>query len=226
MFFSALCAMMAMMLMSCTDNKELLANMVGTYCDNDPESATTLQFYPSTDGHTGRFVEKTDFIVSDPDEDGIETNVHANVYITGTYTLTDERRLSYKYDTDEIVVRYDNDDLAAYADRNIEFNNANNDVHKIKDMSKEDVMAALESFLREADIKIWTEVYTDENKDFETQSYSDVQCDGKTFSFHAGDGRVTYTREAEDMFEADLFDESEEAAPEAEEAQAEEPAAE
>lgn len=205
--FTALAAMMVLVLASCTDNKELLANMVGTYTDNDPEEKVTIQFYPSTDGHTGRFIESREYLVDGDDNDGIEVNVHATAYITGTYTLTDERHLSYKYDIDELSIFYDTEEMEAYAQRNIDHNNANNNCFGYQGHSLQEVAETLSNSMANNASKSWTEFYEGENKDFETLSYGDVQCDGKTLTFNAGGSRATYTRLAEDMFKADFFDE-------------------
>ena len=226
LFFTALAALMVLVFSSCTDNKELLANMVGTYCDNDPEETVTIQFYPSADGHTGRFIEVRTFFEDMSDGDDIEINVHGRVYITGTYTLTDERRLSYKYDLDDIGIFYDDDDMEAYADRNIAFNDANGNKYDYQGVDKADIIATLESMLEKPHVELWKEFYTSENKDFETLSYSDVQCDGKTFSYNANDTRITYTREDEDMFDANFFDKEKNADSEGTEAAEEEAEAE
>lgn len=215
LLFTALAACLVL-LASCTDNKELLANMVGTYCDNDPDEKVTVQFYPSEDGHTGRFVECRSTLLDGEDADGIELNIHVNTYVTGTFTLTDERRLSYEYDTDKVMCYFDTEDMEAYAKRNIEYNDANNNCFAYQGEELSDIINTLDNLLTEKNVESWVEFFESENKDFKTLSYSDVNCDGSTFSFSAGDEKVIYTRVKEDMFDADFFDSEKEAADEEE----------
>ena len=219
LFFTMLASLMVLALSSCTDNAELLANMVGTYTDNDPDEKVTVQFYPSTDGKTGRFIECRESLVSGEDTDGIARDYHMTAYVTGTYTLSVDQRLSYKYDLDKVMVYYDSDEMAAYVQRNIEYNDANDNCFGYQGHTPEEIQEQLEANFTESDVDSWKEFYESENKDFETLSYPDVKCDGNTFSFSAQGKTVTYTRVSEDMFDADFFDEDtvEEIAAEAEE---------
>ena len=210
LFFSMLAALMVLALSSCSLNEDLLKNMVGTYTDNDPDEKVTLQFYPSTDGETGRFIECRESLKDGEDSDGIEVNIHMTAFVTGTYKLTADQRLSYVYDLDEVAVFYDEDDMAAYVQRNIEYNDAHDNVWGYQGHEAAEIQEQLEANMKEVDLESWKEFYESENKDFKTLSYPDVKCDGKTFSFSASEGeKVTYTRVAEDMFKPDFFDEEE-----------------
>lgn len=210
LFFSMLAALMVLALSSCTDNKELLANMVGTYTDNDSDDKVTVQFYPSKDGHTGRFIERRESFFDGTDDDGIEMNFGMMTFVTGTFTLTDDCRLSYAYDTDAVEVYFDDEEFGAYVQRNIEFNAANGNKYDFEGHDFDEIKLFLEGNLMQPNKEDWAEFYESENKDFKTLSYFDVKCDGKTFSFSASEGeKVTYTRVAEDMFKPDFFDEEE-----------------
>ena len=207
LFFSVMAAAVVMLLSSCTDNKELLANMVGTYTDNDSEEKVTVQFYPSTDGHTGNFIEKREVVLDGTDGDDIEMNIQTTVYISGKFTLTDDCRISYDYDLDKMAVFFDDEDMEGYAQRNIEFNDAHDICYKYPGEELESIVATLEGALEEKQLEGWKEFYESENKDFKTLSYKDVKCDGTTFSFDANGTKVVYTRLSEDMFDANFFDE-------------------
>lgn len=208
-FFSVLTAVAVLALSSCTSNEEILKNMVGTYSDNDSEEKVTVQFYPSTDGQTGRFIECRESMIDGEDSDGILRDYHTSTYVTGTYTLTAEGRLSYQYDTEQVMVYYNTEEMAAYVQRNIEYNDANDNCFGYQGHTPEEIQEQLEENFRESDVESWKEFYESENKDFKTLSYKDVKCDGSTFSFKAGEESVVYTRVKEDMFEADFFDEEE-----------------
>lgn len=207
LFFSVMAAAVVMLLASCTDNKELLANMVGTYTDNDAEEKVTVQFYPSADEQTGKFVEKREVVLDGTDGDDIELNIKTTVYITGVYTLTADRRISYKYDLDKLAIFLDEEDMVGYTQRNIEFNDANGNCYEYQGKEMEDIVATLEAAVEEKQMEGWKEFYESENKDFETLSYKDVKCDGTTFSFDANGTVVVYTRLNENMFDDDFFDE-------------------
>ena len=146
-FLSALCAVMAMMLTSCTGNEELLQSMVGTWTDNDAEETVTIQFYPSTDGHTGKFIERRSYVMDGEDSDGIEMNIRCNTYITGTFTLTDERRLTYEYDLDKLTVMPEDEDMAGYTQRNIEYNNSHDNVFQFAGTEDAEVQEHLTNVL-------------------------------------------------------------------------------
>lgn len=205
-FFTMLATLMVLALSSCTTNEDLLKNMVGTYTDNDPDEKVTVQFYPSTDGQTGRFIECRQSLKDGEDSDGVEVNIHMTAFVTGTYKLSYDQRLSYVYDIDAVEVFYDDDDMAAYVQRNIEYNDAHDNVWGYQGHEPEEIQAQLEAGLNESDVESWKEFYESENKDFETLSYPDVKCDGSTLSFSASGKTVTYTRVAEDMFKPDFFD--------------------
>ena len=207
-FLSALCAVMAMMLTSCTGNEELLQSMVGTWTDNDAEETVTIQFYPSTDGHTGKFIERRSYVMDGEDSDGIEMNIRCNTYITGTFTLTDERRLTYEYDLDKLTVMPEDEDMAGYTQRNIEYNNSHDNVFQFAGTEDAEVQEHLTNVLASGEEENWKEFYTNENKDFQSASYSDVKVEGNSFSYGvSGNQRVTFTRVDEDMFDANFFNE-------------------
>ena len=105
-FFTMLATLMVLALTSCSLNEDLLKKMVGTYTDNDPDEKVTVQFYPSTDGETGRFIECRESLKNGEDSDGIEVNIHMTAFVTGTYKLTADQRLSYVYDLDMVEVFY------------------------------------------------------------------------------------------------------------------------
>lgn len=193
------------MFTACEDTDAKLAQDLkgawkGTTLINDEEYPMAYQFFESTDGKTGKFVEITSDSYTEK-LDGVEYGLPCFVYVGGQYTI-DEGWLSLKYDPETTLIEMDEDALRDFAEAYLLTVQDNPDW---ADATVDDVMSLYSEIVDEDDQGSWQEMYEKSNAN-KADGYSNLTIKDGKMSYKTGDAGVVEFESTDEVFKRYPFE--------------------
>jgi len=189
------------MFTACEDTDAQLAEKLkgtwkGTTLINKEEYPMTYQFFESTDGKTGKFVEITSDKYTE-EVNGEEYKLPFNVYVGGTYKI-DEGWISLSYFPETTLVELDEDYLRKFAEVYLQSERMTDNT-EWADATPEDVMDLYTQYIDEEDQGSWIDMYKTLNEN-KADGFSNLTINEGKMSYKTGDaGRVEF-ESIEDIF--------------------------
>lgn len=183
--------------------EKLKGTWIGTTLINEEEHTMMYQFFESTDGKTGKFVEITRDKYSEEVE-GTEYELPCSVYVGGTYKI-DEGWLSLTYAPKTAIIEMDDEELGAFADAYLHSEKVQNDPDWAES-TVEDIMDLYDQYIAEEEEGNWTDMYENLNAN-KNDGYSNLTIKDGKMSYKTGDAGVISFDSTDDIFKQYPFDE-------------------
>ena len=186
---------------ACEDTDSQLAEKLkgswkGTTLINSEEYPMVYQFFESTDGKTGKFVEITSDSYTE-DIDGEDFKLPFNVYVGGTYKI-DGGWLSLTYAPKTTIIELDEDALNEFALTYLAYDSQKEEP-EMDGITPEDFMELYTEFVDDEDNANWTEMYEKLNAN-KADGFSNLTINEGKMSYKTGDaGRIEFTT-TDDVF--------------------------
>ncbi len=193
---------------ACEDTDAKLAEKLkgswkGTTLINDEEYPMAYQFFESTDGKTGKFVEMTSDKYLE-EIDGEEYVLPYVVYVGGQYKI-DEGWLSLTYSPETTVIEIYEDALNNFAEAYLAYDRAKEEP-SMGDATVEEVAELYKEYIFDEDNDNWTEMYEKLNAN-KADGFSNLSINEGKMSYKTGDaGRLEF-ESTDEIFKQYPFDE-------------------
>ena len=167
---------------------------------NGEEYPMAYQFFESTDGKTGKFVEITcDSYTEELDD--IEFELPCYVYVGGKYTI-DEGWLSLKYYPETTIIEMDEDAMKDFAEAYLLTVQDNPDW---ENATPEDVIRLYSEIVNEDDQESWQDMYEKSNTSG-ADGFSNLTIKDGKMSYKTGDAGVVEYESAKEVFKKYPFE--------------------